>query len=339
MPRSIFESATLKLTGYYLLIIAIICIVFSFAVYHFAARGLQYSLSHQTQRISEEYPGFDFSQALRNRHDYDVGAHRILINLMYFNVIVLGLAGFASYGLAKRTLKPIRDSHEQQQRFTADASHELRTPLTALTMSSEVALMDPSANKQTLRKALEGNLLDARKLNDLVTNLLRLTRLEAAEFQAGFEPVNLAEVIAEVVAGERPRAKKARINITNDIHDPLFVVGDRANLAQLFSIFIDNALKYGGDGKSITISGKTTESEVIITIEDAGIGIKAADLPHVFDRFYRADAARTRTDASGYGLGLSIAKLIADAHDGIIHISSQESHGTTVKVSIPSQKA
>src|SRR5206468_328883 len=100
-------------------------------------------------------------------------------------------SGFASYGLARRTLRPIEESHEQQKRFTADVSHELRTPLTALKMSSEVALMDAAASKPALREALQSNLEEADKLELLINNLLRLTRLEATELQQTFSDIDV----------------------------------------------------------------------------------------------------------------------------------------------------
>jgi signal transduction histidine kinase len=339
MPRTIFEAATLKLTGYYLLIIMLVCLVFSVAVYHFADRGLRYSLSQQSQRIADEYPGFDFTRALHSQRDYEAGAHRILINLLYFNIVVLGVAGVASYGLAKRTLSPIRESHEQQQRFTADVSHELRTPLTALTMASEVALLDKAASKATLRAALEDNLVEAKKLDELISNLLRLTRLEVAELQASFDTVPLSTVLASIIDMETARAKKQKIRIENAIEADLAVQGDTASLTQLFTILLDNALKYSPADSTIRITSQKTDKEAGITIADEGMGIAEADLPHIFERFYRADSARTRSETSGYGLGLSIAKLIADAHDGIIRITSTPKKGTTVQVLLPRQKA
>lgn len=335
MMHRTFQSATLKLTAYYMAIIMVVCIMFSAAIYHFANSELQQGLLSQSQRIVDQYPGFDFTQALRSTREYQEGSHRILLNLVYFNVFVLVMASFAGYELARRTLRPIEESHEQQKRFTADVSHELRTPLTALKMSTEVALLDTKAGKTALRQALASNLEEAGKLELLINNLLRLTRLEASELQQGFTTIDLREVLQETIdeAGERTNTK--HVSVKNTIKTPLTIAGDRSSLIQLFAILLDNALKYSPEGASVEIKGQMRDGVAAVSIIDHGIGIDSKALPHIFERFYRADEARTRNDSAGFGLGLSIAKHIADLHAGIIHVSSTRGRGTTVRVELP----
>jgi two-component system sensor histidine kinase CiaH len=337
-----FKSATLKLTAYYMAIIVVICMLFSTAIYHFANNELRSGLYSQSQRIVNQYPGFDFNAALRSERDYREGTHRILRNLAYLNASVLIFAGFASYGLAKRTLRPIEESHEQQKRFTADVSHELRTPLTALHMSTEVALLDEKATKEELRTALRENLDESGKMEALINNLLRLTRLEAAEMQKDFTDLQMSEIVDAAIAEVQPQFDARGITIDNSISPEnaanYTVHGDQASLKQLFSILLENAAKYSPEHASVEVAATQTGDTTSLQIIDKGIGIDAAALPHIFDRFYRADAARTRSETSGFGLGLSIAKMIADVHCATIHITSATGHGTTVQVDLPRNK-
>ncbi len=177
-----FKSATLKLTGYYLLVVMLISLVFSVVVYKVGTDNLRLILHRQTNKLSIEYPFFSQNSGLQAaKDDLSAGSHDLLDHLILTNLAVLIGAGFISYALAKQTLKPIEQSHQQQQRFTADVSHELRTPLTAIKMESEVALMDKHLTARQLRDVIASNIEEAAKLDSLVNNLLRLTRLEAGE--------------------------------------------------------------------------------------------------------------------------------------------------------------
>jgi len=329
-----FKSATIKLTLYYMAIIFAICIVFSAAIYQMASREVHNRLTTQSQRVINEFPGFNFDPALRPDRDSSTASHRLLVNLVYFNLIVLIFGGFASYVLARQTLEPIEEAHKQQQRFTSDVSHELRTPLTALKMATEVALLDTGANKTALRETLTSNLEEAQKLEVLINNLFKLTRLEASEIEQLFTDVKLADVAKAAVAEVDQRAKAKNIRINNTVKSAT-VTGDPAGLTQLLTILLDNAVKYSGPKSTITLSSRVDKGLVSLSVQDEGIGIEADALRHVFDRFYRADEARTRTDTSGFGLGLSIAKLIADVHPGTITITSQPGNGTTATIELP----
>ena len=327
-----YKSVTIKLTLYYMAIICGICIAFSLAIYRFAMSEVHYGLTTQSQRVIKEFPGFDFN--FKSDWDYEKASHRIILNLVNFNLLVLLISGFASYGLARRTLKPIENSHEQQKRFTADVSHELRTPLTALKMATEVTLLDKSAKPKELREALESNLEEAQKLETLINNLFKLTRLEVNELEQYFTEVDAKQIIKDAITDTKQRADARRINISNTSSGGT-ILGDRTSLAQLLTILLDNAIKYSPEKSDIVISSHKNKSHITIQIVDHGIGIEPESLQHVFDRFYRADTARTRSDASGFGLGLSIAKLIADVHKGTITIRSQVGKGTTVMLELP----
>lgn len=335
-----FKSATVKLTLSYLAIITLLCVMFSGTIYHFATNELHNGLDRQTERITSDFPGFDFDQALRPNIDYQTSSHRILLNLIYFNITVLIAAGFASYGLARWTLKPIQDSHEQQKRFTADVSHELRTPLTALKMTTEVALMDKAASKDALRQALTSNLEDAGKLELLVNNLLRLTRLEASELQGQFSPIDLNAAAKQAITDCADQVSAKRVSIeTKYGGDKQLVSGDSLSLTQLVTILLDNAVKYSSKNSTVQIQTASDHNQVKLQVIDHGVGIAPTDLPHIFDRFYRADQARTSAENGGYGLGLSIARMITELHHGQLHVTSQLGKGTTVTVDLPKSQA
>jgi signal transduction histidine kinase len=167
-----FRSATFKLTLWYIAIVMAISLAFSVVLYHEATSELIRGLHGQMEHIFNQFPVFEGDPSLlRPAPDYTAAVHRILIRLVGFNAIVFVGAGLSSYWLARRTLEPIEEAHEQQKRFTADVSHELRTPLTALKMESEVALMNRNSTAPELRQTLTSNLEEVAKLEALINNL------------------------------------------------------------------------------------------------------------------------------------------------------------------------
>ena len=330
--NGIYRSATLKLTAWYLVLVMAISLVFSGVVFHFAHDELSWGLRNQTVRIYREFPVISDNPFFVKNDDLTLSSRRILLNLFYFNVIVLVAAGFASYWLARRTLEPIEASNERQKRFVGDASHELRTPVTALKMDAEVALMDEAATKDQLRQTLQSNLEEANKLEALLNNLLRLSQLETTDLQQSFAPVSTSSVIDAAIGQTKPQAHAKHIDISNTTSDAT-VIGDHDSLAQLLVILIDNAIKYSPEKSTITISSKQNDHETTVTVADQGIGITQEALEHVFDRFYRADTSRTGTN--GYGLGLAIAKGIADLHNGTITLKSAHGKGTRASLTLP----
>ncbi|HEY1063821.1 MAG TPA: HAMP domain-containing sensor histidine kinase [Candidatus Saccharimonadales bacterium] len=332
-----FRSATFKLTASYLAIIAVISLSFSAGLYHVVMDDVESGLQRQTRRITNNFPVFLDSPYLRsNTDDLRESRSHLLGRLVVLNVLVLVGAGFLSYALARRTLAPIQAAHERQKRFTADVSHELRTPLTALKMESEVALLDPKASKSELRDALSSNVEEVEKLNLLVANLLRLSKLDDADRTATFGVISLTDTVQAAVDQLQPLASNKGVTLQSQLDRQYAVRGDAATLTQLFIILLDNAVKYSPVKSLVSITMASEQHRIHVRIADQGVGIAKDDLEHVFERFYRADQARTTgQEASGFGLGLSIAKLIADSHDGVIHLSSRPGKGTTATVTLP----
>ena len=332
-----FRSATLKLTAWYLFVSMGISLIFSFVVYHIGSNEIARSVSQQSARIYQQFPVFDNNPILKDPDYINDSDHRLLLKLVFLNVFVLILAGLASYLLARRTLEPIEEAHQQQTRFTSDVSHELRTPLTAIKMESEVALMNPDATTKELMNTLSSNLEEVSKLEKLINNLLRLSRLEADELRENFGVISSKEVIEEAIKQVKPQAKSRKVEIDEKIIDKPFF-GDQDSIIQLLVIMLDNAIKYSPSPSVVKVTSKVKEDKLVITLKDSGIGIEKDALEHIFDRFYRAESSRNKAgDSEGYGLGLSIAKMIADVHGAVITVSSQPNKGTEVQIELPIQ--
>jgi signal transduction histidine kinase len=292
--------------------------------------NLTFGLNRETQALSSAFPIFNGTPFVTpNSMGLKIAQRQLLNELILTNLFVLVAAGFISYVLARETMKPIEEAHEQQKHFTADVSHELRTPLTALKMESEVALMDNSLNTKELKQVISSNIEEAEKLDSLINSLLRLTRLEANELQHQFNQINLVKIVEEAKDHVQTIANNKNI-IIKIAGGPLTIQGDHDSLVQLIVILLDNAIKYSSKDSTIKLTTSKNNTKPSITIEDHGKGIASKDLEHVFDRFYRADDARS--GSTGFGLGLSIAKLIADLHQANITITSQVNNGTKVKI-------
>lgn len=331
-----FRSATFRLTLYYLAIIAVISIGFSAALYQVASHDLAIGLDRQNRRITKDFPIFSGSPYLRINNDIRDSQHDLLARLIAGNIIVVVVAGFASYALARRTLEPIKAAHERQKRFTADVSHELRTPLAALKMESEVALLDDKATTTSLRTTLTSNIEEAQKLTDLVSNLLRLSQLDDVEKAAFTTPVAVQDPLQSAINRLQPVADSRNIQFDTALgKQKTRTYADTAMLEQLFVILLDNAVKYSPVKSTVHLTVKRQQGTVHVSIRDEGPGIAKQDLEHVFDRFYRADSSRTSGQTSGFGLGLSIAKRIADMHNAVIQLTSQPGKGTTATVILP----
>lgn len=330
------RSPAAKLAAAYVAIIMVISLCFSVVLYHISASQLQRSLrreylSYRPFFYNELTPS-DSPPPMRVQDELDTGTARLEIQLLYFNVVILVLASVASYWLAKRTLRPIEESLEAQSRFTADASHELRTPLAAMQSEIEVALRDHKLTALEAKQLLASNLEEVAKLKALSDGLLRLAREEGNGLT--LESVSLAAVVGEAI-GRVAKAAKARSIVIENQATTLCVPADRQSLTDLAVILLDNAIKYSPPHSSIEISTKQSARVAQLKVTDHGLGIKASDLPHIFDRFYRADPSRAKDRVEGYGLGLSIARKIAEVHHGTIEVSSNPGRGSVFTVKLP----
>jgi heavy metal sensor kinase len=217
--------------------------------------------------------------------------------------------------------------------FSADASHELRTPLTILRGEVEIGLRgDRSAAEY--RDILVSNLEEIERMSKIVSDLLLLSRSDMGQEVLSRESVDLQEVVQELINQLAMLAEQKKITLTGDIQPVPLVSGDKLRLRQMAANLIANAIRYTSESGRVNVRLEAVAEGVKLVIEDTGIGIPEADLPRIFDRFYRVDKARSREEG-GSGLGLSIVKWIVDAHHGDITVESVVDEGTTFTVVLP----
>ena len=222
------------------------------------------------------------------------------------------------------------------RRFTADASHELKTPLTVLRAGVERSITTPGLPQETLA-TLEETLLEIKRMTELVDALLTLARADEGIAPLHREPVDLRAIVEEARETGELLAEQAGVSMeVATPPEPVVVPVDASRIRQLLLNLLTNAVKYTPAGGRVSLQLGPSDGRVILTIADTGIGIAPGDLPHIFDRFWRADSARTRTgERPGAGLGLAICKWIAEAHGGTIEVQSRPGRGTTFTVTLP----
>lgn len=317
-----FKEARIKLTSWYLAIIITISLSFSFLIYTNINRELVRIENFQRARIQRIVGGFDGIFAQISQPDLDAiadASKRIIFILALVNSSILLLAGAGGYFLAGRTLDPIRKVVIGQKDFVSNASHELRTPLTTLKTEIEVALRDKNLSLADAKSLIRSNLEEVEKIQRLANYLLKLNKYEASR-KMEMTKVDLKE-IAEVAIGKRKVKKDIKTS---------FVTGNKDALVELVSILLDNAFKYSGTKPNVSVK----VARGVIEVSDKGVGIAEVDIPHIFERFYRAESSRSKKDVDGYGLGLPIAKEIADLHGATLEVDSEVGKGTTMRVKI-----
>jgi signal transduction histidine kinase len=237
-------------------------------------------------------------------------------------------------------LARLETSFAAMRRFVADASHELKTPLTVMRAGVERALTDHKTNPDAL-VPLEETLVGVRHMTELVESLLTLARVDEGRMELHTEPVDLGGVLAEALETAQILGEQAGVAVTLDIPaEPVVVDADRGRIRQLVMNLVTNAVKYTPAGGRVWLSLTATSEAATIAARDTGIGIAPGDVARVFDRFWRADLARSRTgERPGIGLGLSISKWIAEAHGGSIGVTSRPGRGTTFTVTLPRSAA
>lgn len=222
-------------------------------------------------------------------------------------------------------------AYQAQRRFIDDAAHELRAPVTSITGNLDLLARARDLPASEQEAVLADVHAEAERLGRLVNDLLALARADAGQ-KIAFTYVHLDQVVVEGVRAMRPLAGDVALGIAT--LEPVVVDGDSDRLKQLLVILIENALRYTPAGGHVWVSLRRQAGETLLAVEDTGMGIAPVDLPRVFDRFYRADPARSRV-AGGSGLGLAIAKWIVEAHNGRIEIESEPDHGTIFRVWLP----
>jgi two-component system sensor histidine kinase CiaH len=329
-----FSRARLKLTAYFAAIITFLSLLFSLVIYRLQSAELVRFQRLQNERFEAHlnFPSPEFRPPPYVSEDLlQEAQQRLLLRIGITDGVIIVFSAGLGYFLAGRTLAPIQEMVEEQERFFSDASHELKTPLTSLRTSLEVFLRDKKPNLKNATSLIEDNLSEVKRLQNLSESLLDVS----SPTTPTFAPFELKESLLATVERLSPLIAAKNIKLKTKLSAGQ-IKGDKEQITKLFTIILDNAIKYAPDknGKinlTISLSGK----QLIAKIKDNGIGISQADLPHIFDRFYRADSARARSDQGGYGLGLAIAKQLADANNTNISVVSAPKKGSTFTITFP----
>jgi two-component system, OmpR family, manganese sensing sensor histidine kinase len=324
-----------------------------------------YILRQLTQRL--EYRG-DILGYLRVSHPWFEVAkptRELMVDLAAGISLMIGFVAAAGWFLSGLAIEPIRASYQYLRQFTADASHELRNPLALIQTTVQVALSDPDMSPTEQRQQFEVVERLTRRLGNLVNDLLFLARQDSGMITPSRQPCPLDALLMEVVEEQTPAAAAKHIRLLLDLGDaaseqdeePFTLTGDYDQLARLFTNLVSNGLQHTPEGGQVRLKleqlSRHGETHLQVLVHDTGSGIPDTALPHVFERFYRVDPARPRTEVqtlsaqrspsttsatsttSGTGLGLAIAKAICETHKGQIRVESPLGQGTTFRVTLP----
>jgi len=226
---------------------------------------------------------------------------------------------------------------EHNRRFIADASHELRTPLTIMRGELE-GIVDENGHAPEVQQAAASVLEEVSRLTRIVEGLFAVSRLDAGEAQQQWLPFDLAELVVSTAEQMCLLAEDKEISITTTAPHPVMANGDRARMKQVVVNLLDNAIKYTPVGGKVQLTVNAANGKAVLEVADSGIGIPAEAKPHIFERFFRVDKARSR-ELGGAGLGLSIVKSICTAHGGQVSFQSTAGAGSCFKVELPLARA
>lgn len=335
LPIFTIKSARTRLTLTYLAIIMVLSIGFSAVFYYQSVDEARRNLQRQQLQL-RDYLYFATPEGIQVIQDRQLSlfSQNLLKRLAFANLGMLVLGSGVSYILARRSLRPLEEALEAQSRFTSDAAHELRTPLTAMKAELEVAGRAKAITTAEAKEIFASNLEEIAKLEVLTSALLRLAKSGQTPDKTHWQDYKLEDVLNAAEERVAERAKQRAITLRRK-KTALVVHGDPHQLTELFVTLLANAIKYSHEDSAVQIVASRRDSKIRVDIIDNGIGITEVDLPHIFDRFYRADPSRNKTKADGYGLGLSLAKAIADTHGAEIKVKSEYGKGSVFSVILP----
>ncbi len=322
-----FTKTKITFSLWYSFILFVILIVFSVFIYNLETQDV-------TRIVLLQDYGNHLPKTLTNEEKEDIMLQinevkkSFIIDLILVDDIVLLFGGGLSFFLAGISLRPIQKSFQRQKEFIADASHELRTPLAAIQTASEVALRNKNKTKENYKKVIEQTYKETSRMASMVDELLTLSRADAGMTKFAIGEVRLDEILREIIEETKPLLLSKKLNLKNISLEKAKTKGDMHKVKQLALIIMDNAIKYTPRGGTIQVKtgGKR---KAYFTITDSGIGIAKDEQKKIFYRFYQADKARS---GGGAGLGLSIAKWIADSHKAEIIVKSAPGKGSTFKI-------
>ena len=257
--------------------------------------------------------------------------HSLMRVYLLIGLVAIGVLFACSWFLSGLVTKPVEKAWQEQQRFLSDASHELKTPLTVILSSAD--LLAEQTNDERGAVYVDNIRSESQRMRALVEDMLTLSRAESGK-QLPFSAVDLSDLAMDTALRFEPVAYEAGRTLLYDIQEDITVQGDAQRLRQLQGILLDNAIKYAPAGSEVRLTLHRTDKSAVLTVENGGEPIPAQHLPHIFERFYRADSSRS--DHGSFGLGLPIAQSVAHSHGGEIRCRS-DARSTCFTVTLPLQ--
>lgn len=326
LRQSEFERAAFRLTAYYIAGIFLILAVSSITIFSLSTLETETRFQNSGDGVVEEISETtvlglpEFKEHLKD-------------TIIIVDIAVLVFASIASYFFARQTLKPIEVVYRKQEEFMGNVAHELRTPLSVMKSGAEATLRkERPVTEYThfIRESLE----EVNRMSLLTDNLLFLLKHKSVQRQK-YEAVNVTELAEIQVEWFAAYAHEKHVTVTLEANTPATLSGVPEMLTRLFQNLIKNAIDYNVEGGKVVVRVQPGVEEVLVSVSDTGIGMSDADRARVFERFYKADTARTHTHDSGTGLGLSIVNEIVSAHHGTITVESTLGVGTTCTIRFP----
>lgn len=333
IKKDIFENARIKLTLFYVLIIAIVSLFFSTIAYNQIVKEVNRGFKMQRMRLEMEDDDEILLPPPRKQELLNITdevrkevKQNAVVNLIIINSGILIISFAASYFLAGKTLKPIQKAMNDQKNFIANASHELKTPISVIKLENEV-LLESKFGINKAKAQLESNLEEINKLSSLVEGIISQNVISQSNLNR--TKINLYKLANSTVSNFSKKAEAKKIKFDISGNKASVAVGDKNLLSQVFNILVDNAVKFANDKSTV----KIVVGKNMFSVTNSGKQIEEEDLQNIFDRFYTSDKSRNKNVNNGFGLGLSIAKEIVDKHNGKIRVKSDK-HKTTFTVEI-----
>ncbi|WP_036488499.1 cell wall metabolism sensor histidine kinase WalK [Myxosarcina sp. GI1] len=274
-----------------------------------------------------------YLRATQSLEEIDETIAKLDVGLAVGAIVAIVLSSLGSGWLNSQAMQPIEESFNRLKQFTADASHELRSPLMAISTNAEVALTYPEGIRPGDEEKFQAIAMATEQMSQLTEDLLLLACTDrVSSFE--FERINLTTLLTDLIKLYKPQAQTKQIELKAEIAIGLWLNGDEAKLIRAFTNLIQNAIQYTPVGGEVEVSSKRLGRELLVTIEDTGIGIDSKHLDRIFDRLWRADRSRSYYEG-GSGLGLAITKAIVERHKGTITVTSQPNVGSCFDVRLP----
>ena len=322
-----FRRAVVRLTAYYTAGVFFILSVFSVLIYSLIVADLENNLYENTEEAVSILE-------IRDEPLLHEVTENLFNILLFSDLILLILTIGVSYALARKTLMPLRDAYQKQKKFVGDAAHELRTPLAVLKAGSEL-LLQHDRGEAEYKKFITESQEEIDRLIVLSNDLLFLAQGKEKRVESLSTPVSFSVVCTRQCGNIQAYAHQHDVSLDTHIEEGVMVRGSDSDLSRLILNLLKNAIDYNIPRGTVTLTLKKEDSQVLLRVEDTGIGMHEKDIPHIFERFYKADSSRTQKLTSGSGLGLSIVEEIVMRHGGTLKVESVLEKGTTFELHFP----